>query len=154
MSVAAPPAEGLRIGEVARQCQTTTRTIRYYEEIGLLSTESSRAAGRHRLYSEPEVQRLRDALRLKQLLGVSLEELRELLEAQEARATLRDEWHTANPPAARRVEIIDEALGHIAQQLTLVRRRREEIAALEGELETRQRSLRARRRRLAAAPAS
>ena len=59
---ATPPA--LRIGEVAKRVGTTPRTIRYYEEIGLLPSEGGREAGRHRLYGERDVERLRDALRL------------------------------------------------------------------------------------------
>src|SRR3954469_19835602 len=46
--------ERLRIGEVARRVGTTTRTIRYYEEIGLLGS-AGREAGRHRSYDEEEV---------------------------------------------------------------------------------------------------
>ncbi len=141
---------GLRIGEVARLTGTTPRTIRYYEEIGLLDTPTDREAGRHRVYGEREVERLRDALRLKELLGVSLEELCELLEAEEARAALRDEWHSSNPSEARRRQIVGEALGHVERQLELVRRRREEISALEGELAGKQAHLRRRLRELSA----
>ena len=90
MSARGSTVAGLRIGEVARLVGTTPRTIRYYEEIGLLPSGADREAGRHRLYGEQEVERLRDALRLKDLLGVSLDELKELLEAEEARAGLRE----------------------------------------------------------------
>jgi MerR family transcriptional regulator, repressor of the yfmOP operon len=127
-------ATALRIGEVARRVGTTPRTIRYYEEIGLLPVEGGRESGRHRLYGERDVQRLRDALRLKELLGVSLDELKELLEAEEARAALREEWQHGDPGAARREEMLHESLRHLDRQLELVRRRRDEIAALEGEL--------------------
>jgi DNA-binding transcriptional MerR regulator len=127
-------ATALRIGEVARRVGTTPRTIRYYEEIGLLPVEGGRESGRHRLYGERDVQRLRDALRLKELLGVSLDELKELLEAEEARAALREEWQHGDPGAARREEMLHESLRHLDRQLELVRRRRDEIAALEREL--------------------
>jgi DNA-binding transcriptional MerR regulator len=125
---------GLRIGEVARRVGTTPRTIRYYEEIGLLPVSRKRAAGSHRLYRESDVEHLRDALRLKDLLGLTLDELKTLVAAEEARAALRDEWRHGEPDAARRREILDESLGHIERQLALVRRRSEEIAALEHEL--------------------
>ncbi|HEV2981046.1 MAG TPA: MerR family transcriptional regulator, partial [Solirubrobacteraceae bacterium] len=72
-------AGNLRIGDVARLVGTTPRTIRYYEEIGLIAQAPARPSGRHRLYSESEVERLREVMRLKHLLGVSLEELRTLL---------------------------------------------------------------------------
>jgi DNA-binding transcriptional MerR regulator len=136
----------LRIGEVARRVGTTPRTIRYYEEIGLLPGEGDRESGRHRLYTERDVERLRDALRLKELLGVSLDELKELLEAEEARAAIRDEWQHGEPDASRRRALLDQSLGHLDRQLELVRRRRDEIAALESDLAaTRRRVLRRRR---------
>jgi MerR family transcriptional regulator, repressor of the yfmOP operon len=139
-------ATALRIGEVARRVGTTPRTIRYYEEIGLLPAGGERESGRHRLYSERDVERLRDALRLKELLGVSLDELKELLEAEEARAAIRDEWRHGEPDATRRRALLDESLGHLDRQLELVRRRRDEIAALESDLAaTRRRVLRRRR---------
>ena len=126
-------ATPLRIGEVAERLGTTTRTIRYYEEIGLLGG-GTREAGRHRTYDEADVERLSDALRFKQLLGLSLDELKALLEAEEARAALRAEWREGNPGAGRRHEILEQSLGHIDRQLELVRRRRQDIDALESEL--------------------
>jgi DNA-binding transcriptional MerR regulator len=138
-------AAGLRIGEVAKLVGTTTRTIRYYEEIGLLTGGGDREAGRHRLYADADVERLREALRLKTLLGVTLEELKELLEVEEARGVLREEWHHGNPGKRRRREILDTALGHIERQLGLLAGRRAEIAKLERELKDRERRLCARR---------
>jgi len=130
----------MRIGEVARRLGTTTRTIRYYEEIGLLGG-GDREAGQHRLYGEEEVERLRDALRLKSVLGLSLEELGEVLEAEEARAARREEWSHADP--GRRREILDQGLTYVERQLELVRRRREELDALGAELAERRDRIRA-----------
>jgi DNA-binding transcriptional MerR regulator len=135
---------GLRIGEVAGRTQTTPRTIRYYEEIGLLPASGDRSAGAHRLYDEEHVERLEEVLRLKHVLGVSLEELRELVAAERARAALRDEWHSGDAPVDRQRQILDEALGHVDRQLELVVRRREEVARLEGELEARRARIQAR----------
>jgi DNA-binding transcriptional MerR regulator len=137
-----PPT--LRIGEVAKLVGTTTRTIRYYEEIGLLTGGEEREAGRHRVYADADVERLREALRLKALLGVSLDELKELLEVEEAREVLREEWHHGNPDRDRRREILDQALGHVDRQLDLLAGRRAEIAKLERELQERRGSLRAK----------
>ena len=134
----------LRIGEVAARTGTTTRTIRYYEEIGLLPPAEGRPSGAHRLYDEDDVERLREVLRLKDLLGVSLDELRELVAAERARAALRDEWQTADVSHDRRHEILEEALGHVDRQLALVVRRREEISGLEAELTAKRERLRAR----------
>jgi len=141
----------LRIGDVAKLAGTTPRTIRYYEEIGLLPVAGGREPGAHRSYAEADVERLTELLRLKDLLGVSLEELKELIEAEGARAALRREWRGGVEDPARRQEILDESLGHIDRQLELVRRRGEEIAKLESELAARRQRVRELLRELAAA---
>lgn len=133
MSAAAPERE-LRIGEVAKLAGTTPRTIRYYEEIGLLPAAANRQPGAHRTYAEADVDRLAELLRLKDLLGLSLEELKELVEAEGARAELRREWHGGVDDPVRRRQILEESLTYTARQLELVRRRRDEIAKLEAEL--------------------
>jgi len=135
-----PRTENLRIGDVARLVGTTPRTIRYYEEIGLLAEAPTRPSGQHRLYTEAEVERLREVMRLKELLGVSLEELKTLLTAEEARAEVRAQLRRENVDPARRRELLVEALGHIDRQLDLVQRRTTELGKLEEELsETRKR---------------
>jgi MerR family transcriptional regulator, repressor of the yfmOP operon len=148
MTPAGAGAETLRIGDVARLAGTTPRTIRYYEEIGLLPAASGREPGAHRTYAEADVERLTELLRLKDLLGVSLEELKQLVEAEEARAALRREWEGGVEDPVRRRQILDESLGHIVRQLELVRRRRDEIAALEEELLAKRRRVQSRLRDL------
>jgi MerR family transcriptional regulator, repressor of the yfmOP operon len=132
----APAAEpeSLRIGDVARLVGTTTRTIRYYEETGLLGEPAARPAGQHRLYTHAEVERLREVMRLKELLGVTLEELKTLLTAEEARAEVRAQLRRDDVDPARRRELLTQALGHIDRQLELVRHRAEELGRLEREL--------------------
>jgi DNA-binding transcriptional MerR regulator len=130
----------LRIGDVARLVGTTPRTIRYYEEIGLLPEAHTRPSGQHRLYTHAEVERLREVMRLKELLGVSLDELKTLLAAEEARAEVRAQLQREDVQPERRRELLDEALGHLERQLALVRHRSLELAKLEHELsETRKR---------------
>src|SRR5947208_4923831 len=94
--VSATTDSKLRIGEVAELTGTTPRTIRYYEEIGLLPG-SGREHGKHRSYSEGDVERVREILRLRSLLGLSLDELSRLLEAQAARADLRRKLQQNEP---------------------------------------------------------
>jgi DNA-binding transcriptional MerR regulator len=140
---ASPRAQSLRIGDVARLVGTTPRTIRYYEEVGLLPEAPTRPAGQHRLYSEAEVERLREVMRLKDLLGLTLEELKTLLSAEEARAQLRAQLRREDVDPTRRRELLEQALGHIDLQLELVRKRAGELAKLEHELsETRKRARR------------
>ncbi len=105
--------QSLRIGDVAKLAGTTPRTIRYYEEIGLLPNAPGRPSGGHRLYTQEEVERLREVISLKELLGVTLDELKDLLTAEEARAAVRAELRREDVAPARRRELLEEALGHI-----------------------------------------
>ncbi|GAA1228507.1 MerR family transcriptional regulator [Prauserella halophila] len=70
-------AEHMQIGEVAERTGLSLRTIRYYEEVGLV-VPSARSQGGFRLYHEPDVDRLLLIMRMKPL-GFQLEEMRELL---------------------------------------------------------------------------
>ena len=67
----------MQIGEVAEQTSLSLRTIRYYEEVGLV-TPSARTTGGFRLYSESDVARLRLIRRMKPL-EFSLEEMKDVL---------------------------------------------------------------------------
>jgi MerR family transcriptional regulator, repressor of the yfmOP operon len=136
----------LRIGELAERVGVTPRTIRYYEELGLLGG-GERAKGAHRLYTEADVVRLSELIRLRDLLGLSLEELVTLAEAEEARAALRDQWY-GDPTDEERVAILERAGQLVQQQLELVRARRRTLDEFAGELEAKLASLRERRRTL------
>src|SRR3954451_9078128 len=130
----------MRIGELARAAGTTVRTVRYYEEIGLLTAADARAAGAHREYSSEDVEQLRELLRLKGLLGLSLDELRAVMAGEAARAQRRREWLETSYPASRR-RILSEGLAHTESLLELVRRRKAELESFEAELnERRQRT--------------
>ena len=135
----------MRIGEVAGLTGTTARTIRYYEELGLLSDPGSREKGKHRVYTGDDVARVEELIRLRELLGVSLEELKTIVEAEDARAALRREWHEG-ASEERRTGILNEALVHVATQLELVRARRRALEGLEAELLARRRRLKSRLR--------
>lgn len=77
MSWQTPAAENLRsIAEVRDLTGLTARTLRYYEEVGLLPGVRRRAGGR-RVYGDDEIERLRFVQRLK-ALGLSLAEIKEL----------------------------------------------------------------------------
>jgi DNA-binding transcriptional MerR regulator len=143
MSTKAPTR--LRIGELAELTGTTPRTIRYYEEIGLLEG-ADRAQGQHRWYTQADVERVREIFRLRDLLGLSLEQLSQLVEAETARAEIRREYKRAES-AHERQELLERALGHIETQLDLVSGRRRELEKLEGELMQKRRSIKQRLRR-------
>src|SRR5689334_7475976 len=137
----------LRIGEVAERVGITTRTIRYYEERGLLGGSSDRVKGTHRLYTEADVTRLRELIRLRDLLGLSLEGLVALAEAEEARAALRDRWADSSDDAER-LRIVEAAIPLVQQQLDLVSERRRTLAAFARELSDKLQRLESRRTEL------
>jgi DNA-binding transcriptional MerR regulator len=136
----------IRIGEVAERTGVTPRTIRYYEEIGLLASPDRRK-GEHRLYDDTDVERLQELTRLRDLLNLSLDELKQLVEAEEARAAIRRRFE-ATESDSERLRLLDAALPHVDTQLELVRGRKRELERLESELVSRRKSILARRREL------
>ena len=134
----------LRIGEVAEQVGVTTRTIRYYEELGLLGAGAGRTKGAHRLYGQADVSRLQGLIRLRDLLGLSLEELVEIAEAEEARAALREEW-ASDPTETERARIVAAAIPLVERQLELVQARQQRLAEFAAELAEKLASLHERR---------
>ena len=116
------------IGELARLAGVSTRTLRYYEEIGLLRT-AKRYAGGRRVFDGDALQRLRFISRLK-TLGFSLEEIRHLNEVFEVERS-----------TAAMLNVLDDLLGD--HQNTLEQRLKE-VTALNNELGAYRRHIRAR----------
>ena len=126
--------EQFRIGELARRAGSTPRAVRYYEELGLLP-ERGRPRGGHRMYDAHDEERLKELLHIKELLGLTLSELRAWSEAEGARAALRERWSRADSiDADTRRDIVQEALPHIETQIALVASRRAALEELEDEL--------------------
>jgi DNA-binding transcriptional MerR regulator len=98
----------LRIGEVAKLTGLTTRTLRYWEEIGLISPSGYRDSG-EREYSSDEVTRAIRIRELQDLLGFSLAEVRMVLDAEAVFDALRRVYE-GDPCDARLLQMIDEAI--------------------------------------------
>jgi MerR family transcriptional regulator, repressor of the yfmOP operon len=81
----------LQIGEVADRTGVTQRTLRFYEERGLLKPPS-RMEGGFRLYSEEDIQRVEQIKRLQNLLGLTLAEIKDMVEAEEIKTELRQTY--------------------------------------------------------------
>ncbi len=116
----------LQIGEVAERVGLSLRTVRYYEEQGLLEPES-RSPGGFRLYSTDQVDRLALIKQMKPL-GFTVQEMRELLDARDilrlpagpaqarrAAATLSEYADTADARCAKLSEQLDQAKGLAGQ---------------------------------------
>jgi DNA-binding transcriptional MerR regulator len=140
----------MRIGEVAERAGVTPRTIRYYEERGLLGHDDAREKGEHRVYTESDVTRLQELIRLRDLLGLTLEDLVALAEAEEARAALRGEWNESTTDT-QRARIVDASIELVERQRALVGSRQEKLSAFAEELDEKLASLRRRKRDLQAA---
>lgn len=110
-----------RIEQVAERLQTTKRTLRYYEEIGLLPP-AERTEGGYRLYSDEDIARLERIQRLKDLLGFSLAEIRTLLHADDERLLVRAAYRQESDPAAK-LRHLEEAARLNREQLAVVERK-------------------------------
>ncbi len=95
--------------------------------------------------------RLQGLIRLRDLLGLSLEELVGLAEADEARAGLRDRW-AEDLGDDERQAIIEAAIPLVERQLELVQARQERLAEFAEDLRVKLASLRGRRDALGAVP--
>ncbi len=94
----------LQIGEVAERTGVTQRTLRFYEEKGLLKPPS-RLEGGFRLYSEDDVARVERIKRLQSLLGFALADIKEMVEAEEIKQQLKAEYRRDADISERRVKI-------------------------------------------------
>ena len=91
----------LQIGEVAERTGVTQRTLRFYEEKGLLRPPG-RMEGGFRLYSEDDVKRVQRIRRLQDLLGTSLADIKEMVDAEEVLRELRAQYRPEAALANRR----------------------------------------------------
>jgi len=110
----AAPGASLRIGDAAARAGVSTRTLRYYEELGLL-IPSDYTTGGERRYREPDLAQLERILELREVLGMNLEEIKGFLDSErrldEVRAAYRAEQHVATRSARRqRKALLVEAL--------------------------------------------
>ena len=106
-----PPVEGsesgIRISDAATRAGVSARTLRYYEELGLL-TPSLYTSGGERRYTPGDVAHLERILELREVLGMNLDEIKEFLSLEtrldELRATYRATKGGTSHKARRRAE--------------------------------------------------
>ncbi len=104
-----PPT--FRIGEVAKLTALTTRTLRYWEELGLIRPSAYRGRG-ERLYSQTDMARVIRIRELQELLGFSLAEVRVVLDVEDVDVLdrVRSEYRWGGAGAARRRALLEEAI--------------------------------------------
>lgn len=112
-------SELVQIGELAKSLNITTRTIRYYEEIGLMG-KNDRAGGSTRSYAKDDILRLKFILKLK-TMGISLKEIHELSDIFDINS--RD-FHTITP---KLIEILDTHIAKVDEQMANLSSLRKDI---------------------------
>jgi DNA-binding transcriptional MerR regulator len=105
----------LRIQEVAAETGLTPRSIRYYEEMGLLEP-AARSGGDYRLYDASDLERLRYIRELRDEAGFSLAQIGQLLEDEAARERNRERLRTSQDPRERRA-ILEDARARVDRQI-------------------------------------
>jgi MerR family transcriptional regulator, repressor of the yfmOP operon len=98
----------LRIGEVAARAGVTARTLRYYEELGLL-TPSRRTSGGARRYTDDDVEAVARIRDLQEMMGLDLEAIRRIVGTENRIRELREEYRERADDVRRR-EIVTEAI--------------------------------------------
>jgi len=139
----AQPERLWRIDQVAARTGLTKRTLRYYEEIGLLEP-STRTEGGYRLYREADIEHLERIKRLRDLLGFSLAEIREIAEAEEQRGQVRAAWQHETDPRAR-LAWLDRSEELTRHQLQLIEEKLAGLREMQSNLLARLERVQARR---------
>jgi MerR family transcriptional regulator, repressor of the yfmOP operon len=138
---AAAPARHLRIQEVAAEVGLTTRSIRYYEEMGLLAP--ARSDGAYRLYEAEDVERLRFIKGLRDDAGFSLAEIGQLLEDEAARLRNKARFKATDDPAERRAIALD-GIARVDRQIDTLRAKIARLRGMIGDARLRRDKLAAR----------
>ena len=99
----------LTIGQAATAAGVTPRTLRYYEELGLLRPSAHSVRGARR-YSDGDLARIARIRELQQLMGFNLEEIGQILSAEDSLERIRAEYRSGKPTSKRRRELLAEAI--------------------------------------------
>ncbi len=122
----------LQIGEVAQRTGVTQRTLRFYEEKGLLRPPS-RMDGGFRLYSEDDVKRVEHIRRLQDLLGISLADIKDMVDADEVLRELRSQYRPESAIAEKRKQL-QKATAVTEAQFAIVKQKTEQMREMETQL--------------------
>jgi MerR family transcriptional regulator, repressor of the yfmOP operon len=95
---------GYTIEQVAQRTGLTKRTLRYYEEVGLLPP-TDRTEGNYRRYNEEDIKLLQQIKELRDLLGFSLNDIRKLLDAESERGQIKRAYRQETEDSVRLVQL-------------------------------------------------
>lgn len=142
------PSARYSIDEIAHMTNLTPRTLRFYEEIGLLPPPD-RTEGGHRKYTDADVQRVERIRELKELLGYSLEDMKTILKATELLSSIKEEYRR-DPDPAHRLNRVAAAHALLAEQMEVVESRIARLTKVRADYQEWQRCLSIERDRLQA----
>ena len=125
----------LQIGQVAVRTGVTQRTLRFYEEKGLLKPPS-RMEGGFRLYSEADIQRVEQIKQLQRLLGFTLAEIKEMVEAEEVKMQLRAEYRPEAALSQKKAQLL-RAIEVTERQHAVIRQKVDALTEMQSKLEER-----------------
>ena len=128
----------LQIGEVAERTGVTQRTLRFYEEKGLLRPPT-RMDGGFRLYSEDDVTRVEHIRKLQNLLGVTLAEIKEMVDAEEVLQELKAQYRPEADVSEKRRQLL-KAIDVVTHQHGIVSQKAEQMSEMKSQLEERLRT--------------
>ncbi|MGB2695903.1 MAG: MerR family transcriptional regulator [Dehalococcoidia bacterium] len=131
----APDEAYLQIGEVAERTGVTQRTLRFYEEKGLVQPPT-RMEGGFRLYSEEDIQRVERIRRLQKHLGFTLAEIKEMVEAEEVKMQLRAEYRPEAAISEKKAQVL-RAIELTERQHALIRQKVAALTDMQSKLEER-----------------
>jgi DNA-binding transcriptional MerR regulator len=125
----------LQIGEAANRTGLTQRTLRYYEELGLLKP-ASRMEGGFRLYSSDDMDRIEYIKNLRDVLGFSLAEIKEMVETEDVRSQLKGLSRPDESQEQRRTRLLK--LRDVAQrQMRIVNEKRQRLKEMRSGIQER-----------------
>ncbi len=123
------------IEQIAQRTGMTKRTLRYYEEVGLLPP-TDRTEGNYRRYSENDIRLLEQIKELRDLLGFSLNDIRKILDAEDERGQIKRAYQQETDDATKlaqleradelirgQIQLIEQKLSGLEQMRSSLRER-------------------------------
>lgn len=122
------PRPHMQIGEVAARTGLTQRTLRFYEERGLLRP-ATRLEGGFRLYTEDDLNRIERIVQFRNVLGLSIPETKRMIEAEDTLEELKQQFQQESDAEARRTQLV-QAIDLIQHEEGLVAERIQKLQAM------------------------
>ncbi|MFO0685876.1 MAG: MerR family transcriptional regulator [Sandaracinus sp.] len=114
-------ADFLSTGDLARACETTLRTVRFYEETGLVEP-STRSEGGHRMYDPAQREKLQLIMDLREA-GLSIQDIKELF-------ALKGRCGSATEASVRMTATLEARVADLQRKIVVLRRLRDELSSM------------------------